>query len=341
MTTTVFHVSGDAGSSCSNPPCWCHSAQDSGNCSNCSLSPNLSKTSWCLLCKPFSKLLLQNWGNKHKESINSTEHCISSKALSNHPNRYRVNLLLTNWVQGFLTSVWWLLNVTHICKNTVSTERASNSRQATLKKGFQGLHGGSIRDLSAPHDSSILSVNSLISLEPVFLNYVSEDKAVQIIKLVGVGLWKADITDAFKVIPLHSVNGIFLALNSIQSFIPQLKWLLVAEAALAFFDSVRNALLDSLYYLQASLHLLSFRWFFGSQPLLTRLPKFCSKRDFLSLLGHLNFSVRIIFHGCSFVSCLLVVVNNIWRIWLLWTKAVIQICISGPCFTMNEKGFIL
>lgn len=58
--------------------------------------------------------------------------------------------------------------------------------------------------------------------------------------------------------PLHSVNGIFLVLNSIQSFIPQLKLLLVAEAARAFFDSVRNALLDSLYYFQASLHLHIF-----------------------------------------------------------------------------------
>lgn len=64
--------------------------------------------------------ILQNWGNKHKESINSTEHSSSSKSLSNHSNRRCVNLLITDWVQGFLTGVWWLLKVTHICKNLQS-----------------------------------------------------------------------------------------------------------------------------------------------------------------------------------------------------------------------------
>lgn len=132
MTTTFFHVSGDSGSSCSTSPCWCHSAQDPGNCSNCSLSSNLSKTSRCLLCKPFSKSLLQN---KHKEPINSTDHCSSCKALSNHPNRCYFNLLITNRVQGFLTGVWRLLKVTHICKNLQSAlkEPVIVDRQLTKK----------------------------------------------------------------------------------------------------------------------------------------------------------------------------------------------------------------
>lgn len=301
---------------------------------------------------------LQNWENKHKESINATGHCSSSKALSNRPNRCCVNLLI-NWVQGFLAGLWWLLNITHICKNTVSHERASNSRRATLEKGFQGLHAGSIRDLSAPHDSSILSVNSLISLEPVFLNYVSEDKAVQIIiKLVGAGLWEADITDASKVMPLHSGNGIFLALNSIQSFIPQLKLLFVVEVAVAFFWQCQKRFAGfSILLASFPTSPCIFQMIFGVVDFSSTLPAhriyavkdlfhktaegLLKKGFFLSLLGHLNFAVHIIFHGCSFVSCLLVVANSIWRIWLLWTKAVIQICISGPCFMMNEMGFFL
>ena len=60
-------------------------------------------------------------------------------------------------------------------------------------------------DLSTPHGSHTPSINSLIPLKPYSLYYDSIDHAIQLIKWAGVGtcLGKANITDGFKVIPLH------------------------------------------------------------------------------------------------------------------------------------------
>ncbi len=62
-----------------------------------------------------------------------------------------------------------------------------------------------IIDLSAPHHDEVQSVNSLIPLQPFSLYYASIDNAIKLIKQAGRGAWlsKADITDAFKVMPLH------------------------------------------------------------------------------------------------------------------------------------------
>ena len=61
-----------------------------------------------------------------------------------------------------------------------------------------------IMDLSAPHNESTNSINSLIPLLPFSLFYDVDD-AIKPIKRAGRGAWlaKADITDAFKVMPLH------------------------------------------------------------------------------------------------------------------------------------------
>ena len=60
-------------------------------------------------------------------------------------------------------------------------------------------------DLSAPHGSLTPSINSLIPLELYSLYYATIDHAIHLIKRAGVGAWlgKADVTDAFKVMPLH------------------------------------------------------------------------------------------------------------------------------------------
>ncbi|XP_046891922.1 uncharacterized protein LOC124477894 [Hypomesus transpacificus] len=62
-----------------------------------------------------------------------------------------------------------------------------------------------IIDLSAPHDGVVPSINSLIPREPFSLYHASVDNAISMIKTAGRGAWlgKADITDAFKVMPLH------------------------------------------------------------------------------------------------------------------------------------------
>ncbi len=62
-----------------------------------------------------------------------------------------------------------------------------------------------IIDLSSPHNREIPSINSLIPEDVFSLAYASVDLAIQFIKSAGIGAWmgKADITDAFKIMPLH------------------------------------------------------------------------------------------------------------------------------------------
>jgi hypothetical protein len=62
-----------------------------------------------------------------------------------------------------------------------------------------------IFDMSSPHSSYTASVNECIPLPPFSLHYASVDNAIHLIKLAGQGAWlaKADITDAFKTMPIH------------------------------------------------------------------------------------------------------------------------------------------
>ena len=62
-----------------------------------------------------------------------------------------------------------------------------------------------IFNLSAPHNGPSPRVNSIIPPEPFSLFYSSVKHAIKLIKLAGQGAWlsKADITDAFKMVPVH------------------------------------------------------------------------------------------------------------------------------------------
>lgn len=63
-----------------------------------------------------------------------------------------------------------------------------------------------IVDLSSPHqDSDFKSLNDLTDKEKFSLQYVTIDHAIDIIKKKGQGslLCKTDISDAFKLIPIH------------------------------------------------------------------------------------------------------------------------------------------
>lgn len=59
-------------------------------------------------------------------------------------------------------------------------------------------------DLSAPHPGPVPSVNDLIPLAPFSFHYATVDNAIKLIKMTGRGAWlsKADITDAFKIVPI-------------------------------------------------------------------------------------------------------------------------------------------
>lgn len=62
-----------------------------------------------------------------------------------------------------------------------------------------------IFDMSSPHSYHSASLNETIPLAPFSLHYASVNNAIQLFKLAGQGAWlaKADITDAFKTMPLH------------------------------------------------------------------------------------------------------------------------------------------
>lgn len=62
--------------------------------------------------------------------------------------------------------------------------------------------------MSSPHSETISSVNECIPLAPFSLYYASVDDAIRLIKIAGHGAWlaKADIIDAFKVMPIHPAD---------------------------------------------------------------------------------------------------------------------------------------
>ncbi|XP_047187859.1 uncharacterized protein LOC124850010 [Scophthalmus maximus] len=226
-------------------------------------------------------------------------------------------------------------------------------------------------DSSAPHDDSTPSINSLIPLAPFSLFYATVDHAIQFIKLAGKGAWlgKADITDAFEVMPLHpsqwhvfgikwrnkiyfSVRLTFGCRCSPCIFITlseALCWILLNNCKLPFVlhlldnfllvdypqskpDQCIRGLKDVFKQLgvplsaektQGPLKTIKFLGITldsdlmqASLPLekLVRIREIMksvldaasiTKCELLSLLGHLNFAMRIIPQGRSFISRLL------------------------------------
>ncbi|XP_056425816.1 uncharacterized protein LOC130367424 [Hyla sarda] len=122
--------------------------------------------------------------------------------------------------------------MTHECDNLASAtsdpDSVSTLIQTELDKGFIigpfvespfdiyrvspiGLATGKfnnkkrlIYDLSAPYSSTIPSLNALIPADEFALKYSSVDEAIAIILSLGRGAWlsKADISDAFKLLPI-------------------------------------------------------------------------------------------------------------------------------------------
>lgn len=133
------------------------------------------------LCVP-GGYVCQNQQNNTKHPSTPVNVPALSKTLSKHPNRSFVNYLLTGLVQGFLAGLCWLPNITHVCKNLQS---ALKEPEIVDRKGYMigpffkspfsifrvsplGIatrkyspKKGLIINLSAPHDSSIPSINSL------------------------------------------------------------------------------------------------------------------------------------------------------------------------------------
>lgn len=321
------------------------------------------------------------------------------QALKNHPNRCFVNYLITGLIQGFFAGLLWLPKLSFSCNNLLSAvkepEIVDFLLEKEVKKGFLigpfdkspfsicrinpiGIatrkYSGKKRlifDLSAPHNDATQSINSLIPLTPFSLFYATVDDAIKIIKKAGRGAWlaKADITDAFKIMPLHPSQWHLFGIKWREKFYFSVRLTFGCRSSPKIFDTLSEALcwillnnckiphvlhllddfllvdyknakpercISALKHTFADLGVplseektlgpLKVIEFLGitldsnlmqaSLPLkkLNRIREIMrnaqmstcfSKRDLLSLLGHLNFAMRIIPQGRSFIARLL------------------------------------
>ncbi|XP_033763092.1 uncharacterized protein LOC117344458 isoform X1 [Pecten maximus] len=154
--------------------------------------------------------------------------------LRSHPDKAFISNLCDRLQVGFDTKVSSTDLPTYECRNLLSArnnqDTVSNLLQEEVSKGFMygpfqsppfvpyrvsplGLathkYSGKQRliiDLSSPHNNNAhTSINDLIDKDLCSLSYVTIDDAIAIIKHKGkhAAMCKADITDAFKQIPIH------------------------------------------------------------------------------------------------------------------------------------------
>ncbi|XP_063054526.1 uncharacterized protein LOC134448797 [Engraulis encrasicolus] len=234
-----------------------------------------------------------------------------------------------------------------------------------------------IFDMSSPHSDSRASVNEMIPLEPFSLHYATVDHAIKLIKVAGRGahLAKADITDAFKTMPIHPSDWPLFCVKWQSAFYFAVRLTFGCRSSPRIFNNLSEALcwiLLNVCKLPFVLHLLDDFLLidFPSKPNSTvldtlrsvfhevgvplspektlgpctsleflgivldsvamkaslpqeKLSLICdicagltadtvmTKRDLLSLLGHLNFAIRIIPHGRSFISRVLDVAHSV------------------------------
>ncbi|XP_029904174.1 uncharacterized protein LOC115356996 [Myripristis murdjan] len=230
-----------------------------------------------------------------------------------------------------------------------------------------------IIDLSSPHGTATPSINSLIPSPDFSMHYSTITHATNLIRRAGRGAWlaKADITSAFKVLPIRPDHWGFFGVHWKGRYYFAVRLTFGCKSSPKIFDSLSEALcwillnnyklpyvihlLDdfltvtppasppshglstlksafhqlgvplspektagpstSLEFLGISLDSLTFQ---AALPIekLHRISLYisnyllasrCTKRQLLSLLGHLNFAIRIIPQGRSFISHLLAI----------------------------------
>lgn len=324
--------------------------------------------------------------------------------LQSHPDRPFVNFLITGLSQGVLIGIPHLPTSSLVIPNLQSAlNEPATISQLLLKEVNKGYVIGPfssppfpfyrvnplgvatrkyaekkrlILDLSAPHSGPHSSINSLIPKPPFSLFYATVDHAISLIKSAGQGAWlaKADITDAFKIMPVHPsqwhlqgakwdakcyffVRLTFGCRSSpclFNMLSEALCWILLNVTRLPFVLHLLDdfLLIDPPSQPPLSLHKLKDLFNRIGVPLSrekttdpsTKLEFLCitldsenmvaslppdklsrireisqahlsspalSKRQLLSLLGHLNFAMRIIPQGRSFISRLLDLANSV------------------------------
>lgn len=326
--------------------------------------------------------------------------------LKEHPDVDFVNSLIDGLTNGFHTGINQMPDKTFICKNLLSTSKypddVTNLIDNELQKGYiigpfteppfdtfrispigivEGKYSKKKRlilDLSAPHNNTDhCSINDLIDKQDYSLTYVKIDDAISMIKSFGSGtlLCKCDITDAFKLIPMHPSLWKFYGMKWKDNYYFYTRLAFGCRSSPKIFDKLSLAVCWILEYkwgLQNVLHLLDDFLLINSprcqanqnmQTMLTvfdnlniplsahktegpstsleylgivldsihmmaKLPedklfrikeilysflnrRTCTKREMLSLLGHLNFACKVIVPGRSFVSYLLTLAHSV------------------------------
>ncbi|XP_041958640.1 uncharacterized protein LOC121717981 [Alosa sapidissima] len=326
---------------------------------------------------------------------------VLSYYLSAHPDSVFVDFLLTGLSQGFRVGVLSPVSDSYVARNLQSAlaepSVVSELLSKELNKGPFSVppfcpfrvnslgvatrkYSGKKRlifDMSSPHSDIWSSVNEMIPLDsPFSLHYASVDNAICLIKIAGRGalLAKADITDAFKVMPIHPADWPLFCVKWQSNFYFAVRLTFGCRSSPHIFNCLSEALcriLLNVCRLPFVLHLLDdfllidfpagsssgldvLRAVFlelgvplsaektlgpvhsleflgiilDSVAMRASLPgeklarirevsaSFLSvgtvaKRDLLSLLGHLNFAMRIIPQGRSFISRLLILAHSV------------------------------
>ncbi|XP_078143999.1 uncharacterized protein LOC144542156 [Centroberyx gerrardi] len=118
-----------------------------------------------------------------------------------------------------------------------------------------------IIDLSSPHGSHIPSINSVIPSPDFSMQYATIDHAITLIRLAGRGAWlsKADITSAFKVLPIHPDFWHFFGVCWKGAYYFSVRLTFGCRSSPRIFDSLSEALcwiLTNNHRLPYILHLL-------------------------------------------------------------------------------------
>ncbi|XP_060063754.1 uncharacterized protein LOC132544203 [Ylistrum balloti] len=210
--------------------------------------------------------------------------------LSSHPDRTFVAYLLEGLRQGFDTGVRDIPETSLVCKNLLSARTQPDVVQelidSELKKGFLagpfetipfpvyrinpiGIAEGKyskkkrlIVDLSAPHDDkNNPSLNDLIDKNEYSLQYVTIDHAISVIKFLGQHSWlcKTDISDAFKLLPIHPSLWPFHGIMWSQKYYFYTRLVFGSRSSPKIFDTLSTAIcwiLKNRYQIHHVLHLL-------------------------------------------------------------------------------------
>ena len=118
-----------------------------------------------------------------------------------------------------------------------------------------------ILDLSSPHNSDIPSINSLIPSHDFSMKYSTVSHAIKLIHLAGRGamLSKADITNAFKVLPLHPDFWPFFGVSWKGSYYFAVRLTFGCKSSPKLFNSLSEALcwiLTNNHHIPHLVHLL-------------------------------------------------------------------------------------